>query len=220
MLVKVGELARRSGLTVRALHHYDSIGSLHPTGRSDSGYRLYSRDDVARLHGTRPCAPWVCRWPMWRSCLTAALSRYRPFLRARSACWISRLLRLRHCVRGSPSCDSVAAGGACQVHQRGRAAASGQDAGAGVARAQRTRRALDRRQCATAWRKRPPVGQRLAEPGGPFCAARRRLARKAACGLRQRAAASGRGGLHARSTGLRAAGGPCPNVTALDPHVA
>jgi MerR family transcriptional regulator, thiopeptide resistance regulator len=51
MLLKVGELARRTGLTVRALHHYDSIGLLHPTGRSDSGYRLYGRDDVARLHG-------------------------------------------------------------------------------------------------------------------------------------------------------------------------
>ena len=51
MLLKVGELARRTGLTVRALHHYDSIGLLHPSGRSDSGYRLYSRDDVARLHG-------------------------------------------------------------------------------------------------------------------------------------------------------------------------
>jgi MerR family transcriptional regulator, thiopeptide resistance regulator len=50
MLLKVGELARRTGLTVRALHHYDSIGLLHPTQRSDSGYRLYGRDDVARLH--------------------------------------------------------------------------------------------------------------------------------------------------------------------------
>lgn len=51
MLLKVGELARRTGLTVRALHHYDSIGLLSPSERSDSGYRLYSRDDVARLHG-------------------------------------------------------------------------------------------------------------------------------------------------------------------------
>jgi DNA-binding transcriptional MerR regulator len=51
MLLKVGELARRTGLTVRTLHHYDSIGLLHPSGRTDSGYRLYSRDDVARLHG-------------------------------------------------------------------------------------------------------------------------------------------------------------------------
>ena len=53
MLLKVGELARHSGLTVRTLHHYDEIGLLKPTGRSDSGYRLYSRADVARLHGVQ-----------------------------------------------------------------------------------------------------------------------------------------------------------------------
>lgn len=49
-MLKVGELAARSGLTVRALHHYDSIGLLTPSARSDAGYRLYGRDDVARLH--------------------------------------------------------------------------------------------------------------------------------------------------------------------------
>ncbi|MRD46428.1 MerR family transcriptional regulator [Caenimonas koreensis DSM 17982] len=49
--LKVGELARSSGLTVRTLHHYDDIGLLKPSGRSDSGYRLYSEQDVARLHG-------------------------------------------------------------------------------------------------------------------------------------------------------------------------
>lgn len=51
MLLKVGELAKHAGLTVRTLHHYDEIGLLKPSGRSDSGYRLYSREDVARLHG-------------------------------------------------------------------------------------------------------------------------------------------------------------------------
>ncbi|NPC58872.1 MerR family transcriptional regulator [Caenimonas soli] len=51
MLLKVGELAKHTGLTVRTLHHYDEIGLLKPSGRSDSGYRLYSRTDVARLHG-------------------------------------------------------------------------------------------------------------------------------------------------------------------------
>jgi len=48
-MLKVGELARRTGLTVRTLHHYDSIGLLSPSARSDSGYRLYQRDDIARL---------------------------------------------------------------------------------------------------------------------------------------------------------------------------
>lgn len=51
MLLRVGELAKRTGVTVRALHHYDSIGLLHPSGRSEGGYRLYDRNDVARLHG-------------------------------------------------------------------------------------------------------------------------------------------------------------------------
>ncbi|ROZ79605.1 MerR family transcriptional regulator [Ramlibacter sp. WS9] len=51
MLLKVGELAKHAGLTVRTLHHYDEIGLLKPSGRSESGYRLYSREDVARLHG-------------------------------------------------------------------------------------------------------------------------------------------------------------------------
>ncbi len=48
-MLKVGELAARAGLTVRTLHHYDSIGLLSPSARSDAGYRLYNRDDVARL---------------------------------------------------------------------------------------------------------------------------------------------------------------------------
>ena len=50
-MLKVGELAQRSGLTVRTLHHYDAIGLLTPSGRSESGYRLYSPADVQRLHG-------------------------------------------------------------------------------------------------------------------------------------------------------------------------
>lgn len=50
MLLKVGELAKRCGLTVRTLHHYDAIGLLAPSARSDSGYRLYNLNDIARLH--------------------------------------------------------------------------------------------------------------------------------------------------------------------------
>jgi DNA-binding transcriptional MerR regulator len=48
-MLKVGELAALANLTVRTLHHYDSIGLLCPSARSDAGYRLYARDDVARL---------------------------------------------------------------------------------------------------------------------------------------------------------------------------
>jgi DNA-binding transcriptional MerR regulator len=48
-LWKVGELAKQAGLTVRTLHHYDEVGLLSPSRRSEGGYRLYDGDDVARL---------------------------------------------------------------------------------------------------------------------------------------------------------------------------
>jgi DNA-binding transcriptional MerR regulator len=47
--MKVGELARRTGLTVRTLHHYDEIGLLKPSLHTGAGYRLYTGADVARL---------------------------------------------------------------------------------------------------------------------------------------------------------------------------
>lgn len=47
--LKVGELAKRTGLTIRTLHHYDEIGLLTPAARTASGHRLYGADDVERL---------------------------------------------------------------------------------------------------------------------------------------------------------------------------
>lgn len=46
---KVGELAKLTGLTVRALHHYDQTGLLVPSLHSDVGHRLYSGKGIARL---------------------------------------------------------------------------------------------------------------------------------------------------------------------------
>lgn len=46
---KIGELARRTGLTVRTLHHYDEIGLLSPSYRTGAGHRLYTEEDVRRL---------------------------------------------------------------------------------------------------------------------------------------------------------------------------
>ncbi|WP_312803344.1 MerR family transcriptional regulator [Atlantibacter hermannii] len=50
MLIQVGELAKRAGITVRTLHHYESLGLLLPSGRTAAGYRLYNAHDVQRLH--------------------------------------------------------------------------------------------------------------------------------------------------------------------------
>ncbi|WP_329455712.1 MerR family transcriptional regulator [Streptomyces sp. NBC_01497] len=47
---KVGPLAEACGLTVRTLHHWDSIGLLSPSRRTAGGHREYTGDDVARLY--------------------------------------------------------------------------------------------------------------------------------------------------------------------------
>jgi DNA-binding transcriptional MerR regulator len=46
---KVGELARLTAITVRALHHYDEIGLLIPSEHTESGHRLYTRRELLRL---------------------------------------------------------------------------------------------------------------------------------------------------------------------------
>jgi MerR family transcriptional regulator, thiopeptide resistance regulator len=46
---RVSEFATATGVTVRTLHHYDRIGLLKPSCRTESGYRLYGRADLERL---------------------------------------------------------------------------------------------------------------------------------------------------------------------------
>jgi MerR family transcriptional regulator, thiopeptide resistance regulator len=46
---RIREFATLAGVTVRALHHYDRLGLLKPSGRSRSGYRLYRDRDLVRL---------------------------------------------------------------------------------------------------------------------------------------------------------------------------
>lgn len=49
MPLTVSQVAGVAGVSVRALHHYDEIGLLRPSGRSAAGYRLYSDADLVRL---------------------------------------------------------------------------------------------------------------------------------------------------------------------------
>jgi DNA-binding transcriptional MerR regulator len=46
----IGELAAATGLTARALRHFDDIGLLSPAGRSPAGHRWYTAQDVRRLY--------------------------------------------------------------------------------------------------------------------------------------------------------------------------
>ncbi|MEV6397253.1 MerR family transcriptional regulator [Streptomyces sp. NPDC051907] len=49
MSYSVGQVAGVAGVTVRALHHYDEIGLLSPSGRSHAGHRRYDDGDLDRL---------------------------------------------------------------------------------------------------------------------------------------------------------------------------
>ena len=46
---KVGEVAALARVSVRTLHHYDEVGLLRPSARSEAGYRLYTMGDLERL---------------------------------------------------------------------------------------------------------------------------------------------------------------------------
>jgi DNA-binding transcriptional MerR regulator len=49
-LLKVGELARDTGKTVRALHLYEELGLLKPVQRTEGGFRLYAPEARERVH--------------------------------------------------------------------------------------------------------------------------------------------------------------------------
>jgi MerR family transcriptional regulator, thiopeptide resistance regulator len=46
---QANQFAKRAGVTVRTLHHYDRLGLLRPSSRNEAGYRLYAERDLARL---------------------------------------------------------------------------------------------------------------------------------------------------------------------------
>jgi MerR family transcriptional regulator, thiopeptide resistance regulator len=48
-LYTVSQIARRTGITVRTLHHYEARGLLTPAQRSAAGYRLYGTQELRRL---------------------------------------------------------------------------------------------------------------------------------------------------------------------------
>ena len=47
--MKISEVAKLSGITVRTLHYYDEIGLLKPNKITEAGYRVYSNEDLETL---------------------------------------------------------------------------------------------------------------------------------------------------------------------------
>ncbi|MDO9455988.1 MerR family transcriptional regulator [Nocardioides sp.] len=53
----IGEVAERTELSLRSLRHWDEVGLLRPSGRTDGGFRLYTEVDVERILAVRRMKP-------------------------------------------------------------------------------------------------------------------------------------------------------------------
>ena len=48
-MLKIGDVAKKTGVSIRSLRHYDEMDLLKPSSHSESGYRLYTKADILRL---------------------------------------------------------------------------------------------------------------------------------------------------------------------------
>ncbi|WP_019145792.1 MerR family transcriptional regulator [Aeromicrobium massiliense] len=56
-LLRIGEVAARTELSLRSLRHWEEVGLLRPSGRTEGGFRLYTEDDVERILVVRRMKP-------------------------------------------------------------------------------------------------------------------------------------------------------------------
>jgi MerR family transcriptional regulator, copper efflux regulator len=73
-LLRVGDLAKITGKTVRAIHHYEELGLIEPVGRSKGHYRLFDVETPVRI-----------RWISKLQSLGLSLGEIRALVRTRQA---------------------------------------------------------------------------------------------------------------------------------------
>lgn len=100
-LMRIGEAAAGTGLSLRTLRHWDNVGLVTPSARSSGGFRLYSRSDVERIHVIKSMKP-----------LDLSLDEIRELLDLLEAAESGGLassesaLRLRHYTQRTQACIS------------------------------------------------------------------------------------------------------------------
>lgn len=57
MMMHIGELAERTGLSLRTLRHWDEVGLVRASGRTSGGFRLYTTSDEQRVMLVRSMKP-------------------------------------------------------------------------------------------------------------------------------------------------------------------
>ncbi|MFJ2937873.1 MerR family transcriptional regulator [Streptomyces sp. NPDC087219] len=98
-LYSIGELARRTGLTVKTIRFYSDRAIVAPTDRSPAGYRLYNIDAVARLHLVRTLLELGLDLPTIRKVVDRELSLPEVAAAHAEALTVQiRVLRLRRAV--------------------------------------------------------------------------------------------------------------------------
>jgi MerR family transcriptional regulator, copper efflux regulator len=55
--MQIGEVAARTGLSLRSLRHWEEVGLLRPSGRTEGGFRLYAEVDVEKILVIRRMKP-------------------------------------------------------------------------------------------------------------------------------------------------------------------
>lgn len=55
--MQIGEVAEKTQLSLRTIRHYEEVGLVAPSGRSEGGFRLYTQEDVDRLNRVRRITP-------------------------------------------------------------------------------------------------------------------------------------------------------------------
>ena len=76
-LLSIGRFARLTGLTVKALRHYDVQGLLSPAHVDDwTGYRYYTADQAGEAIVSAVSASWSCRWTRSAPCSTPIRTRF------------------------------------------------------------------------------------------------------------------------------------------------
>ncbi|HSK54651.1 MAG TPA: MerR family transcriptional regulator [Jiangellales bacterium] len=55
--MQIGEVAERTGLSLRTIRYYEEVGLVRPSARTPGGFRLYTEPDVARLNLVKRMKP-------------------------------------------------------------------------------------------------------------------------------------------------------------------
>lgn len=113
-LITISQIARRTGMTVRSLHHYEAKGLLTPAARSDAGYRLYGERELLRLQHIASLKALGFSLVEIRACLDAdapslaeALGRQVDRLRATVVRQQELLLRLERVARQAAAGETI-----------------------------------------------------------------------------------------------------------------